>query len=245
MKAELLEGERLDYIGGGRHIIQSSQVFAFSLDAVLLARFTYVPLTKGSIIDLCSGNGVIPLVLSARSSVPITGVEIQPKLADMAVRSAVYNQTPQISIMEDDVRNPELSKKIGQADLVTCNPPYFSTPSEGEKNRSPYFTLARHEEHGTLEDIISAASGLVKQKGKVSMVLRPERMVELLTTFRKYRIEPKRMKIIYPKAGKDANILLTEGIKDGKPGLTCHPPLTVYDAKGNYTEEFKSYYEGR
>ncbi|SFM42596.1 tRNA1(Val) (adenine(37)-N6)-methyltransferase [Salibacterium qingdaonense] len=245
MNASLQEGERLDYITRELSIIQSSLVFAFSIDAVLLARFTYVPKTKGTIIDLCSGNGVIPLVLSTRSSVPITGVEIQRLLVDMAGRSVIWNhKQEQIVMKEADVRDPELRTKIGEADLVTCNPPYFPTPQDAEKNSNPFFTSARHEQHGTLDDIICAASGMVKQKGKVSMVLRPERMVELFETFRKYRIEPKRMKMVYPKHGKEANILLAEGMKDGKAGLTCLPPLTVYDEKGAYTEEFRRYYEG-
>ncbi|MGY4691902.1 tRNA1(Val) (adenine(37)-N6)-methyltransferase [Salibacterium sp. K-3] len=246
MQPPLREGERLDYITKGLHIVQSPSVFAFSIDAVLLARFTYVPKTKGSIIDLCSGNGVIPLVLSTRSSVPITGVEIQPLLVDMAARSVIWNQKQgQISVMEADVRAPELSGQTGLADLVTCNPPYFSTPLEKEKNNSALFRAARHEEYGTLDDIVRAASSVVKQRGKVSMVLRPERMAELFETFRKHRIEPKRIKMIFPKYGKEADMLLAEGIKDGKPGLACLPPLTVYDEEGIYTEEFRSYYEGR
>ncbi|RSL29584.1 tRNA1(Val) (adenine(37)-N6)-methyltransferase [Salibacterium salarium] len=241
----LLEGERFDFISSGLHIIQSSTVFSFTIDAVLLARFTYVPITKGSIIDLCSGNGVIPLVLSTRSRVAITGVEIQPGLVDMARRSAQYNQLQsQLSFMEADVRESKLGNKTGQADLVTCNPPYFATSTDNEKNTNPSFTTARHEEYGTLDDIVQAASRLVKQKGKLSMVHRPERLPELIETFRKYRIEPKRMKCIYPKSDKEANILLIEGIKEGKPGLTCLPPLTIYSQMGTYTEELKRYYEG-
>ena len=238
--------ERIDYITQQLHIIQSKQVFSFSIDAVLLARFTYVPITRGSIIDLCSGNGVIPLVLSTRSSVPITGIEIQPTLVDMANRSVHLNQLEhQIRIIQADVREKSLKNMTGQADLVTCNPPYFATPGEKEWNENPYLAAARHERNGTLEEIVEAASYLVKPRGKVAMVLRPERMMELLELFRRYRIEPKQMKLIYPKEGKDANILLLEGTKNGKPRLRCLPPLTVYDSNGNYTEEFQKYYDGK
>ncbi|MFD2625515.1 tRNA1(Val) (adenine(37)-N6)-methyltransferase [Salibacterium salarium] len=241
----LFEGERFDFISSGLHIIQSQHVFSFTIDAVLLARFAYVPITKGSIIDLCSGNGVIPLVLSTRSEVSMTGVEIQSKLVDMARRSAQYNQLQtQLSFIEADVREKKLVNKTGEADLVTCNPPYFATAMDKDQNTNPSFTAARHEKYGTLDDIIQAASKLVKQKGKLAMVHRPERLPELIETFRKYRIEPKRMKCIFPKADKDANILLIEGIKEGKPGMTCLPPLTVYSENGTYTEEFKTYYEG-
>ncbi len=244
--SHLSEGERLDYITEGLHIIQSKEVFAFSIDAVLLARFTYIPVTKGTIIDLCSGNGIIPLVLSTRSRVPITGIELQPRLADMARRSAQYNNLDhKLRFIEGDVRNKNIIDNIGQADLVTCNPPYFATTGQNEWNDNPYFTNARHERNGTLTDMVEAASQLVKQKGKVSMVLRPERLSELMEAYRKYRLEPKRLKCIYPKEGKNANIVLLEGMKDGKPGLTCLPPLTVYTEDGKYTEEFRKYYEGR
>ncbi|SDI11442.1 tRNA1(Val) A37 N6-methylase TrmN6 [Alteribacillus persepolensis] len=240
----LQQGERLDYITDGLYIIQSKEVFAFSIDAVLLARFTYVPRTRGTIVDLCSGNGIIPLVLSTRSRVPITGIEIQSRLVGMAQRSAAYNHLDhQISFVEKDVRNSHLLD--GQADLITCNPPYFDTPGEKEKNKNPHLTAARHEENGSLEEIIASAAKLVKQKGKVSMVLRPERFPELMEAYRKHRLEPKRVKWIYPKKGKEANVVLLEGIKDGKPGLACLPPLTVYDEHGKYTEEFRKYYEGQ
>ncbi|WP_240377904.1 tRNA1(Val) (adenine(37)-N6)-methyltransferase [Bacillus piscicola] len=239
----LLAGERLDYIANDLYIIQSSETFAFSIDAVLLAKFTKVPVTRGRIIDLCSGNGVIPLVLSTRSRVPITGIELQGKLVEMAKRSATYNKLDeQIQFFEGDVRDKNLANMVGQADLITCNPPYFATPGEAEWNVNPYLANARHERNGTLKELTAAASRLVKEKGKVSMVLRPERLSDLMEAYRTYRIEPKRLKLIYPKRDKDANIVLLEGIKEGKPGLTCTAPLTVYEDNGTYTEEFQNYY---
>ncbi|MFB4165071.1 tRNA1(Val) (adenine(37)-N6)-methyltransferase [Alteribacillus sp. JSM 102045] len=241
----LLEGERIDYVTEGLEIIQSKDVFAFSIDAVLLAKFTYVPITKGSIIDLCSGNGIIPLVLSTRSSVPITGIEIQPRLVDMARRSVQYNHLDgRLTFIEGDIREKNIIEKAGKADLVTCNPPYFATPGKKQWNNNPYFTMARHERNGTLNDMTAAAASLVKQKGKVSMVLRPERLPELMEVYRKHDLEPKRLKFVHPKAGKEANIVLLEAIKGGKPGLTCLPSLIVYNEDGKYTEEFQDYYAG-
>lgn len=235
--------ERIDYITKNLQIVQSEDVFSFSMDAVLLARFAWVPITRGSIVDLCSGNGVIPLVLSTRSRVPITGVEIQPRLKDMADRSIQLNNlSAQIQCIEADVR--ETTVPIAQADLVTCNPPYFAATGETEYHNNPHFDAARHERNGTLQDIVKAASRMVKQKGKVAMVLRPERFLELVHLYQQYGIEPKRAKWIHPLADRPANILLLEGIKAGRPGLTIEPPLIVYDDQRQYTKEFRNYYEG-
>ncbi|MFB5663737.1 tRNA1(Val) (adenine(37)-N6)-methyltransferase [Alteribacillus sp. HJP-4] len=238
-------GERLDYITEELLIIQSEDVFSFSIDAVLLARFCYVPKTKGRIVDLCSGNGVIPFVLTQRSSVPIIGVELQKRLCDMAERSAVINQTaPQVSFLEKDVRELHLEDIGGAADLVTCNPPYFATPGRNEENNNPYLLKARHERNGVLLDFVRTASQSVKEKGKVAMVLRPERLLELMNAFRTFRIEPKRMKCVHPKSSKEANMILLEGIKCGKKGMSILPPLVVYHENGSYTKEFRQYYDG-
>ncbi|MFC5714438.1 tRNA1(Val) (adenine(37)-N6)-methyltransferase [Thalassorhabdus alkalitolerans] len=244
---EVKEGERLDYINKGRlQIIQSPSVFSFSIDAVLLARFASVPRTKGNIIDFCSGNGIIPLVLTERSQVPILGVEIQPLLCDMARRSVQINKKEkQVTIKQGDIIT--VAKEAGSAkfDLVTCNPPYFATKGEKEYNENPHLAIARHEIYCSLEEVIHACSQVVKQKGKVAMVHRPERLSEMITLFEKHRIAPKRVKFIHPKKDRDANIVLLEGIKDGKPGMACLPPLFVYDEKGSYTKEFQNYYEGK
>lgn len=235
--------ERIDYITKNLQIIQSEEVFSFSMDAVLLARFAWVPITRGTIIDLCSGNGVIPLVLSTRSQVSMTGVEIQPRLKEMADRSIRLNElSDRIQCIEGDVR--ELHSTMKQADLVTCNPPYFAATGEAEYHSNPHFAAARHEKNGTLQDIVQAASRMVKQKGKVAMVLRPERFLELVQLYQQYGIEPKRAKWIHPLADRPANILLLEGIKNGRPGLTIEPPLIVYDENRQYTKEFQNYYEG-
>ncbi|MDA3128875.1 tRNA1(Val) (adenine(37)-N6)-methyltransferase [Aliibacillus thermotolerans] len=240
------DNERLDYVSDSLHIIQSNRVFAFSIDAVLLARFCSVPKTRGKIIDLCSGNGIIPLVLSTRSTVPMIGIEIQARLVDMAQRSIRYNRLEnQITMMKKDVRDVLVSEVDGEAELVTCNPPYFKTARSKEWNDNPYLTIARHERNGTLDEIVQASARLVKEKGKVAMVLRPERLLELMDAYRKYHIEPKRLLFVHPKKQKNANIVLLEGIKHGKPGLKTLPALVVYDENGNYTEEFQRYYEGK
>lgn len=243
----LKDDERLDYLlAENLRIIQSPSVFAFSLDAVLLARFVYVPIQRGNIIDLCSGNGVIPLFLSTRSKGNIIGVEIQERLYDMAIRSFEYNGLGQrLQMIHGDIK--EIAQQVGynKYDVVTCNPPYFPTPSEDEMNKNKHLAYARHEILCTLEDAIRVSSQVVKQGGKVAFVHRSGRMMDIVTMMRQYRLEPKRIQFVYPKAGKEANTILVEAIKDGNPDLKILPPLIVYNENNEYTSEIREILYGK
>ncbi len=243
----LYHDERLDYLlAENLRIIQSPSVFSFSLDAVLLARFVYLPIQKGKIIDLGTGNGVIPLLLSTRTKGKIIGVEIQERLYDMAKRSVEYNGlADQIEIIHGDLR--EAPQKLGhnRFDVVTCNPPYFPVHETAILNEREPFAIARHELYCTLEDVIEAASKLVKPGGKVAFVHRPGRLLEILTLMRKYRLEPKRLQFVYPKLGKEANTLLIEGIRDGKPDLKILPPFIIYEDNDEYTDLAKEMLYGK
>lgn len=239
---QLYGDERIDFLLAEENmrIIQSPTVFAFSLDAVLLADFTYVPKTRGKILDLCTGNGVIPLFLATRSKVPITGVEIQQRLYDMAVRNIELNQLEdQLDMIHRDLKEMPAYYGNRKFDLVTCNPPYFPTPKPDQKNANEHLAIARHEIYCTLEEVIKTCSQLAKSGGKVSMVHRPERLVDILELFRNYKLEPKRMRLVYPKEGKDANILLIEGTRDGKSGLEVLPPLYALNDNDEYTPELR------
>lgn len=245
---EIQNGERLDHLlAEDLKIIQSPSVFAFSLDTVLLAKFAYVPIQKGKVIDLCTGNGVIPLLLSLRSKSEITGVEIQEKIYDMAQRSVQYNQLEdRIQLIHGDLKDMPSRLGHGKFDVVTCNPPYFQTPGKDEMNKNEHLAIARHEIYCTLEDVIRVSSQLVKQGGKVALVHRPGRLLDILTLMRAHRLEPKRMRFVYPKEGKEANTLLIEGIKDGKPDLKILPPLIVYNQNNEYTAEVNDIlYDGK
>lgn len=239
---KLYDDERLDYLlAENLRIIQSPSVFAFSLDAVLLSRFVHVPIQKGKLLDLCSGNGVIPLFLSKRTKGEITGVEIQPRLHDMAVRSIEYNQlNERIHMILGDINNMPKELGHGKYDVVTCNPPYFPTPRADEHNENPHLTIARHEVHLTLEDVVRVSSQLVKPGGKVAFVHRPGRLTDIIALMRQYKIEPKRLQFVYPKANKEANMLLIEGIKGGKPDLKILQPLIIYQENNEYTEEVRT-----
>ncbi|MEK4227883.1 tRNA1(Val) (adenine(37)-N6)-methyltransferase [Solibacillus sp. FSL H8-0538] len=242
MEQWLQGDERLDYLlAEDLRIIQSPSVFSFSLDAVLLSRFVQVPKQRGHIVDLCSGNGVIPLFLSARTKAKITGVELQPRLYDMAQRSIAYNKLEQqIDMVLGDVKDIPNTLGIEKYEVVTCNPPYFLANELSDKNVSEHYAIARHEIHLTLEEAIASSSRLLKQGGKAAFVHRPGRLLDIVTAMRANRLEPKRIQFVYPKQGKEANTLLIEAIKDGKPDLKVLPPLYVYADNDEYTAEVRA-----
>jgi len=240
----LEESERLDDLLTHRlRIIQSPQVFSFSMDAVLLARFAGVP-PRGRVLDLCTGNGVVPLLLSTRTAARIDGVEIQPRLADMAARSVRLNGLEdRITIVEGDLRTYHMDAGYGVYDAVTVNPPYMPA-NTGDRNANPHYAAARHEIHCTLDDVAAACARLVRTGGRVSMVHRPSRLAEIIGTLQRHRLEPKRIRFVHPRADAEANMILIEATRDGKPEVRLLPPLIVYDANGSYVPELLNIYFG-
>lgn len=243
-QVEIYEQERIDdLLTHELGIIQSDEVFSFSMDAVLLARFAQVP-KYGKILDLCTGNGVIPLLLSTRTSGKIEGIEIQPRLADMARRSVEMNGLQErITIREGDLR--ELVKETGHGayDAITVNPPYMPLTG-GDLKINAHQAIARHEIHCTLEDVAAASMRLVRPGGKVFLVHKPQRLGEILTIFRAYRLEPKAIRFVHPRMGAEANMVLVEALRDGKPDVRVLPPLIVYDEQGQYCPEIMNIYYG-
>ncbi len=244
-ESALLEGERLDdLLSHELHIIQSHDVFSFSMDAVLLARFAAVP-PRGRILDLCTGNGVIPMLMSTRTKAAIEGVEIQERLAHMAQRSIDINGLQdQITIRLQDLKEMPLEGEHGLYDLVTVNPPYM--PMNGNEIKlNHHKAMARHEIGCTLEDVVRTASALVKNGGKFAMVHRPQRLVDIVTMMRAFGVEPKRIRFVHPRQHMEANIILIEGIRGGKPDLRILPPLIVYNEHDEYVPEIMDIYYGQ
>ena len=226
-------------------IYQDTDYFNFSIDSMLLASFATIGYKTKRICDLCSGNAPIPLYLSLRSNAEIIGVEIQKHSYDLAIKSIEENKLEsRIHMINKNLI--DINLEIGKFDLVTVNPPFFKI---GNHNINPQDSkaIARHEVLATLDDIVKESSLLLNSKGRLAMVHRPDRLIEILETFRKYKIEPKRLRFVYPKIGKECNHILIEGIKDGEKGnLRILPPLYVYKDDKNWTEEvLKIYnYEG-
>lgn len=247
MSVEIYEDERLDQLIAEKlQIIQSSNVFSFSLDAVLLADFAQIPARAKTVVDLCTGNGVIPLFLSPKTKGQIIGVELQARLADMAQRSVQLNHLEdKITIIQEDLKQAPTLLGKDKVDIVTCNPPYFTSLPTSQKNPNEHLAIARHEIHTNLEEVIQTTSDLLKMNGKAYFVHRPERLVDILLTMEKYRLAPKKMRLVYPKVGKDANILLIEGIKDGKKGMKMLSPLFVFDEEDNYLPEVRAMLYGK
>ena len=164
----------------------------------------------------------------------------------MAKRSVDYNELKdKIKLIHGDIKEMPRLLGHGKYDVVTCNPPYFPVKETNIINEREPFAIARHEIYCTLDDVVKVSSQLVKPGGKVAIVHRPGRLIEILEYMKKYRIEPKRLRFVYPKLGKEANTILIEGIKDGKPDLKILPPLIVYDENGDYTEEVKEILYGK
>ncbi|EJO7184785.1 tRNA1(Val) (adenine(37)-N6)-methyltransferase [Staphylococcus pseudintermedius] len=240
----LQPGERLDYlIREDLRIIQNDAVFSFSTDALLLGHFTEVR-KRDRILDMCAGNGVIPLLLSDKGNNVITGVEIQPQLVNMAVRSVQYNHLEdRITMVEMDINALIQAYSPAQFDLITCNPSYFKA-NQTNQHQLEAHKIARHEIYCTLDDCLRVSNHLLKEGGRVVMVHRAERMLDLFESMRHYRIEPKRLHMIFSKPGKAAQTIVVEGRKGGRQGLDIAPPFYIYDEQGDYTPEMKEIYYG-
>ena len=237
MEFELKDRERLDDLEiSGLHIIQSPDKFCFGMDAVLLSGFAYAK-RGDKVIDLGTGTGILPLLLWAKTKGEhFTGLEIQKESADMARRSVAGNNITNIEIVDGDIKSVDKLFKMQSFDVVTSNPPYMIN-EHGITNPEAPKQIARHEILCTLEDVVKAAAYLLKSNGRFFMVHRPFRLPEIFENLRKYKLEPKRMRLVYPQIDKEPNMVLVEAVKYGNPRLTVEKPLIVYDEDMKYTKE--------
>lgn len=238
----LNENERLDdLLTGGLKIIQNTQEFCFSLDAVLLAHFALVRKNNCG-VDLGTGTGVIPLLLSSHVK-QIDAIEINPTMANLAKRNVELNQLEdKIQIKQGDFCQIQEYYPERCMDFVISNPPYRQV-NHGNINQLSGVARARHEITAKLDDVVKAASYLLKGRGRFAMVHLPERLGEIMVAFNKYHIEAKRMQLVQPKRDKAPNILLIEGVKDGAlGGLKVEPTLIVHEDNGDYTPKLMEFY---
>ena len=230
-----LKNRLLDY---KEIIYQDDEWFKFSLDSVLLANFVTLNLRTKKIIDLATGNAPIPIFLSFRTKASIYGVEYQDCVYELGKESIIENGLDkQIHLICEDVRKLRHSFESDSFDVVTCNPPYFKINDESYLNENEIKARARHELTLNLDDVLKMSSYLLKNGGVFAMVHRTERFIEIIEKMRQYRIEPKRIQFIYPKVGKDSDLFLIEGIKNGNVGLKMLSPCVIHEMDDSYTKE--------
>ena len=228
----------------GLKIIQNDEVFSFSIDAVLLAHFASIP-KKGKIVDLCAGNGAVGLLISERTKAHVSFVEIQTRLAQMAEESIQLNQKEaQCHVFNIPLQEALTKIPHDSIDAIVCNPPYFALNDETKINPNPHLALARHEIKANLDDVFCCCKQLLKTKGKVTLVHRPDRLIDIINAMQKQGFAPKTLRFIYPKKDKEANMVIIEGIKGGKmKGLKILPPFYVHKEDGSYTEEMQEIFQ--
>lgn len=225
-------------------IYQNPDWFSFSLDSVLLPNF--VTLRKGvkNIIDLGTGNLPIPLILSTKTSASIVAVEIQKDIYELAKKTLSYNKLEeQVTLYNLDMKELYNKYPTSSFDVVVSNPPYFKYQEYSNINEDEHKTIARHEKSISLEDIVKLANYLLKNKGVFALVHRTDRFIEILNLCNKYHIEVKKVRFIYPKLGQESNLVLVEGIKNGKTGLKVLSPLYVHNEDGSYQKEVLKMFE--
>ncbi len=239
----LLPDERLDDLHRNNYkIIQNPKKFCFGMDAVLLSGFAQVKEGEKA-LDLGTGTGIIPILLEAKcKGEHYTALEIQEESADMARRSVAYNGlSEKIEIVTGDIKEAGKLFKAASFDVVTTNPPYMNN-SHGLVNPEMPKAIARHELLCSLDDVIREGAKVLKPGGRFYMVHRPMRLVEIINTLTKYKLEPKRIRMVHPYVNKEPNMVLIEAVRGGKPQLTVEPPLVVYEDVNVYTQEIYDIY---
>lgn len=248
-KIKIKDSERVDDLQiKDYRIIQDKNGFCFGMDSVLIANAVKSKRNE-IIVDLGTGTGIIPIIIAAKNEInKIYGIEIQKEVSDMAKRSIRMNSLEdKIEIINVDLKYLENYLEINdiklknKTDIVVSNPPYMSV-EEGLQNLSERKRISRHEIKCSIEDICKISKKLLKQKGKLYLVHRPSRLVDIVENLRKYKLEPKEIRFIYPKINKPANLIIVKAIKGAKPELKMKEPLIIYGEDGEYTDEIKKIY---
>ena len=242
-KSLLQPNERIDDLQRSQlEIIQNPGRFAFGMDAVLLSGFARA--AKGDrVLDLGTGTGILPLLMSAKTEAEhFVGLELQPESADMARRSVQMNELEKrIEIVTGDIKEADALFAAASFDVITSNPPYM-TDRHGLQNPNDALAIARHEICCSLENLVSAAEKLLRPGGHFYMVHRPFRLAEIMVTLCAHHLEPKRMRLVYPYADREPNMVLVDCVRGGRPRITVERPLIVYEAPGRYTDEILNMY---
>ena len=233
----------------GLKIFQNDDWFKFSLESVLLPNFVTINLRCKKILDLCTGNAPIPLILSTKTKASIIGVEIQKDVYELAKKSVIANKLEkQITLINDNLNNLKSYYNGDDFDVITVNPPYFPNIELSKKNNDIHKTIARHEITTNLDEIVKMSAYLLKNGGYLAMVHQTNRFFDVIDTLKKYNFGINKIQLIYPKENKESNLFMIEAIKDGKCGVKFLKPLYVHNSDGTYKAEilrmFKNEKEG-
>lgn len=241
---ELKENERIDDLEyKNLKIIQNEKGFCFGIDSILISDFAKEIKNNSIGADLGTGTGIIGILLCAKTNVKkIYGIEVQKDVADMAKRSTKLNNLEnKFEIINSNIKDISGKLERESLDFVVSNPPYKKLET-GKVNENEYKYISRHECSANLEDFINTAKYLLKDKGTLYMVHRPERLADLMELMRKYKIEPKKIRLVYSYINKDASLVLVKAVKNARPFLKIEKPLIIYDNNSEYTDEIYKIY---
>lgn len=244
MDVELKENERIDDLEfKGLKIIQNEKGFCFGMDSVLLSDFAKNMKNNSTVLDLGTGTGIIPILLCGKTNLKkVVGIEIQQDVANMAKRSSQLNNLQdRFEVVNTNIIDLKNIYEKQSFDVIVTNPPY-KKENTGITNENEAKLISRHEITANLEDFISISKDLLKDKGEFYMVHRPERLVDILSLMRKYKIEPKILKFVSPNKNKEPNLILIKGIKNANSFLKIEKNLYVYNEDGKYTDEILKIY---
>ena len=224
-----------------KYIFQDTDYFKMSLDSLLLSQFVTINLRDKKILDIATGNAPIPMLLTFRTKAHIWGVELNKEVHLLGRISVSENKMKnQVTLIHDDAKNLVNSFESDFFDVITCNPPYFKTKNAEFENDNDVKAMARHERTLDLEDVFRVSKYLLKNNGKLAIVHRTERLMEIIEVMKKYNFEMKKIRFVYPNKDKNSDLVLIECVLNGKPGLKMLPPLYVYKEKGIYSDEVKA-----
>jgi len=233
-----------DIVGKNLKIYQNDDYFKFSLESVLLPNFVNVKLRDKMIIDLCSGNCPIPLILSLKTKAKIYAVELQKEIYDLGIKSIkINNKENQIELLNEDVLNLKNKFKSDTFDILTVNPPYFKVLDNSLVNTNITKATARHEKSLSLDSLLEISFYLLKTNGSLYMVHRTERLIEILDLLKSYHLTPKELEFIYPKDNSSSKLFMIKAVKYGKEGITVKNGIYVHNSDGSYKEDIKRIFE--
>lgn len=240
----LEENERIDDLQyKGLKVVQNKDGFCFGIDSVLLSDFAKEIKKDANVLDLGTGTGIISILLCGKTNLKhITGIEIQKEVYDMAKKSIeINNLQDRFDIINEDIRNLSKIFPANSYDAIVTNPPY-KKENTGLKNESETQIISRHEVMCNIDDIARISSKLLNSNCSIYMVHRPDRLIDIIETFRKYKLEPKILRLVYPNSKKEPNLVLIKATKGGRAFLKVEKPLIVYNNDGSYTDEVLKIY---